>query len=362
MLEALVTLARTTVHTKTHLNITRTATGLVLGVAMFFGWATGTQALTISPPQIEFGVYPGQQADIEVKLYNEDATQAMSVTTETTTFGASAEPGVPQFAESATATDIASWIKLEPGPFTLEPLGRKVMQVSVDVPENAEPGGHYGAILFTFKRANAPADSGQISIDSKVATLLLVRIEGSDIVEAATIKAFGASSGTTWYSHLPIGFTTDYTNTGSIHLKPKGSITITNTFGREVANLEFNSEKGSTLPKETRRYDKEIWAMDTVQPLVGNAWSNFWTAYGNERANFAIGKFTATLNLTAGTGGKVATTASTSFYVLPWHVLTVYGIGFLILLVLIIFGIKRYNSWILKRAKTTNLPPPGSKK
>ncbi len=329
------------------------------GALLFFG-IRGAHALTISPPSIEFGVYPGQQAEITVKLYNEDASQTIQVTTETTTFTSGEAPGEPVFAEAATATDISKWIVVDGGTLSLEPLARKNLSVKVNVPADAEPGGHYGAILFTFKNPNAPQD-GQIVIDAKVATLLLVRVEGGEITESATVQSFGVTGGLSRFSHLPISFTTQYQNTGTIHLKPKGTIAIQNSFGKQVAAIDFNTEKGATLPKTSRRYDKEIWQVGDVEPVTGNAWARFWTSYSNERANYAIGKFTATLSLTAGSGDKVTNTATTTFWVLPWHVIIVYGIVLIVAIILLIILIIRYNAWIRKRATPPTTPNPPAK-
>jgi hypothetical protein len=311
--------------------------------------AAPAKALTISPPSIEFGVQPGQQANLEVKLYNEDQTQAIEVTAETTSWTSGTKPGEPQFAESATADEIAKWIQVGKGPFKLDPQARLNVPVTVDVPATATVGGHYGAILFTFKNPKAPQD-GQILITPKVATLFLVRVDGPDVREAATIAHFGTADGKTNYGHLPISFTTTYQNTGNIHLKPQGKITITNSFGKLVATLTFNDEKGATLPASSRVYNAEVWQVGTVKPLTGNAWSNFWTAYSNEKNNFAIGKFTASIALDAGTVKPFSTAATTTFMVIPWHILIVYGLVIVIFIILLIVLIRKYNAWILKRS------------
>lgn len=348
--------ATTTVNTylKGVLRWTIAVTAATLGFA-FFG-VGGAQALTISPPSIEFGVYPGQQAEIEVKLYNEDASQTVTVTSETTSFTSGETPGEPLFADAESATDIGRWITVEGGAITLEPLARQNVQVRVNVPVDAEPGGHYGAILFTFKNPNT-TDAGQIAIDAKVATLLLVRVEGGEITESATVQSFGTTTGDKWFAHLPVQFTMQYKNTGTIHLKPKGAITVKNSFGKQVAEIPFNVEKGATLPGATRRYDKEVWQVNDVQPVTGNAWSAFWKSFANERDNFAIGKFTATASLVAGSGDSVASTTAVSFWVFPWHVVLVYGIVIVIIVILLVLLIIRYNAWIRKRPTSPTQPP-----
>ena len=303
-------------------------------------------ALTISPPSLEFGVQPGQQANLEVKLYNEDTTQSIVVTAETTTWSAGAKAGEPDFQDSATAVDIAKWITVASGPFTLEPQGRMNVPVSVNVPADATSGGHYGAILFTFKNPKAQQD-GQISITPKVATLFLVRVDGADVVESGTIQSFSTMDGKKTFQNLPVSFVTNIHNTGNIHLKPK-----------VVATIDFNTEKGATLPTTSRAYSNEVWQVGTVQPTAGNVWQQFWKSYKNEKNNFAIGKFTAKADLTAGTTKPFNLTASTTFWVIPWHILIVYGVIVVIAVILITLLIRKYNTWIRKRATETPASTP----
>ncbi len=326
-------------------------------VIVLFTSVHTAQALTISPPSLEFGVQPGQQANLEIKLYNEDATQPIDVTTETTTWTSGAKPGEPNFQESATAEDIAKWITVDKGPIKLDAQGRTTVPVSVNVPADATPGGHYGAILFTFKNPNA-AQNGQISITPKVATLFLVRVDGPNVVESGLIQSFGITGGSTSFQHLPVSFTTVIQNTGNIHIKPKGAITITNSFGKMVATIDFNTEKGATLPTTTRTYTNEIWQVGTVQPVTGSVWNQFWTGYHNERANFAIGKFTAKADLSGGTVKPFTMTASTAFWIIPWHIIIVYGVLAIIIIILLICLIRWYNGWIRRKATPKPTVPP----
>ena len=313
---------------------------------------TPAQALTISPPSIEFSVQPGNQAEFVIKLYNEGETK-QELFLDTTTFTSGQDEGIPVYDFSVPKEDIATWVNLDPAPIVLEPQGRKEVTITVNVPADAAPGGHYGIVAFSSKPPSSGTDKPQVAITQGIGTLLLVRIEG-EIVESATISAFSTIAKT---NRLPVQFSTTYQNTGNIHLKPSGAITITSMTKKVVATIPVNATKRSTLPKSSRSYDA-TWEKGTVKAMATNSWAKFWEEYSNERANFGLGKYTATLALTAGQSNGVVTNATTTFWVLPWHVVLVWGLGFVILLVLLIILIKRYNKWVIAKAQTAKNQNP----
>ncbi|MEK7640012.1 MAG: hypothetical protein AAB424_02655 [Patescibacteria group bacterium] len=326
-----------------------------LGLIVTLGSGSSAHAITISPPSIEFTVQPGNQAEFIVKLYNEGA-EKQELFMNATTFTSGPEEGIPVYDFSAPKEDIATWVKLDAASIVLEPQGRKEVTVAIDVPADAAPGGHYGVVAFSSNPPTAAgAEKPQVAISQGIGTLLLVRIEG-DVVESAQVSSF--SLGGTKLNHLPITFTTVFQNTGNIHLKPTGNITITGMSKKVVATLPMNANKSSTLPKTSRTYTAMWGTSDTVKTTVANAWAKFWQEYSNERANYGFGKYTATVALTAGTANAVATNATATFWVLPWHIFVVWGIGIILLILVLIFLVKRYNKWVVSKAQGTKQNPP----
>lgn len=328
---------------------------LTLGLVGVLGSVATAKALTISPPSIEFTVQPGNQAEFVVKLYNE-STEKAELFMDATTFTAGTDEGIPAYNFATPKEDIATWVKLDPKAIVLEPQGRQEVTIAIDVPANAAPGGHYGIVAFSSVPPTAAgAEKPQVAISQGIGTLLLVRIEG-DVVESAALTSFVTQAK---YNHLPATFDLVYQNTGNIHLKPTGTITITGMSKKVAATLTVNSKKTSTLPKSSRSYSA-VWGNEgTVQTTAGNAWATFWQAYSNERANYAFGKYTATLALTAGQSGAVATNATATFWVIPWHILLVWIIAIILLIILLIFLVKRYNHWVVAKSQgTTNQTSP----
>jgi hypothetical protein len=319
---------------------------LVLGVFSVVLVPAAVQALTLIPPSMEFQVSPGERYTTSVKLHNE-TQNALTLYTEVAPFTAEGETGDPAFNFDAPAADLTKWIEIQAGPIVLEPGARAEIPVAVNVPADAEPGGHYAGIFFSTQPPEAE-EGGQIGIGTKLGTLVLASVEG-DVVEAGQIAQFGLAEGTS-IGRLPATFFTRFENTGNVHLRPTGTITVQNMLGSTAAQLEVNPGGGATLPETVRRYES-VWEKAQVQEAAGGAWTRFRMELANERKNFAFGKYTATLALTAGSVNQISGSAQISFWVVPWRVLTVSGIALALLIILVVLLVKRYNSWVIKRAQ-----------
>lgn len=303
------------------------------------------QAITLIPPSIEIGLKPGKEYSIMIKLYNE-TEKTLELYTEARNFTAKGETGQPEFDFDGEPFGITQWLDIEEGPIVIEPDKRYEVPVKINTPTDADPGGHYATVFFS----TSPPDDGQVTISSKVGTLILARVDG-DITEDGSITEFSTLGAESIYNRPPVEMFARYTNNGNVHLRPTGKITIENMLGSEVASVDFNTSKGATLPNVTRRYEA-VWEKGPVTDVSGNAWTRFWKEYGNETANFALGKHTATLSVTAGTNGAVTSSQSLSFWVFPWRVLLVWGVVVLVVIVGVIFGLKKYNAWIVKKSQT----------
>ncbi|HCM68241.1 MAG TPA: hypothetical protein DIS62_04575 [Candidatus Kerfeldbacteria bacterium] len=300
------------------------------------------EAITLIPPSLELGLIPGQESQTSIKLFNEEST-AVELYTESRNFTATGETGLPLFDFESEQIGLSTWITVEEGPIVLQPGGRYEVPVSILPPANADPGGHYAAIFFS----TTPPTEGQVRISSKVGTLILATVQG-DISESGLIQELATRGGSKLHTRLPITFVTRFKNTGNVHLKPAGTITVKNLFGKTTATLDFNTGKGATLPTTTRLYET-LWEHTAVNATEGSFWTQFWQEYANERNNLAFGRYTAEQRLTAGATNQVQGLATVSFWVLPWRVVLVWSLVGIIILFVLILLIKRYNTWLIRR-------------
>lgn len=301
---------------------------LVLGLAPL-----GASALTISPPLMEFDARPGDSLVDVVKLYNETQEQLV-LTASVQNFKAMGETGTPEFSDAA-ATGLASWIKVDETTVTLAPGERKSVLFTVKVPGDAEPGGHFAGILWA---AGGSAEEGTtgVGLMAKTGALVLVRVAGV-VEEMGRVVSFGTDKPS--YSYLPANFAMRFENIGNVHLKPAGMVEVRNMWGTKVASLAVNENLANVLPNSIRKFDA-VWQKNEV-PAGASEWQK-------ERENFAWGKYTATVVLNYGVGEQTVT-AQTSFWVFPWRVTLFYVVLILIVVLLLVQGVKKYNKWLLKK-------------
>lgn len=309
------------------------------------------RALTLVPPSLEYGVDPGQNVTGKIKLYNE-GTSPVTVFASASNFTAKDEKGTPNFDFATTPTDLASWVSLPEGSLTLNSGDRLEIPITIKIPSNADPGGHYAGVFFGTDPSLQPKEGGQVNIRSLIGTLLIVRVSG-DVKEAAALEQFGMDGGKSTLSRLPATLFVRIKNEGNVHVRPEGTIVITNLFGKKSASLTLNDVNGAVLPKSVRRFDA-TWARTQDPAKVGN----FFSEIGAEWRNFGLGTYTATATVTYGQGHQTLT-RTLKFTVIPWRLLLVEVLGIALIIFLLFFGIRQYNAAIIRKARDPKtLPGP----
>ena len=280
--------------------------------AVFFAlpvYAQNTgEGLTISPPISDLSLKPGDISEQTVRITN-PTDKLMEIYPQVQNFRAKGEGGEPDFypaSNDESKFSLASWIKFSQSKIALTPEQVAEFKYRINVPIDAEPGGHYGVIFFATEPPKTEANSNQVSVASKIGSLVLVRIPG-DIKENGKITDFSANK---FFFKGPVLFTTRIQNSGNIHFKPKGQIIIKNWQGKSIESIEFNTANGNVLPESTRKFE-EKWQ------------SSKWT-FGYFSANLALsyGETNQTLS------GKL------TFWIIPWWLITVLIIIVIILIVI----------------------------
>lgn len=200
--------------------------------------------LTISPLKFELKAKRGQELVKEVTLGNASSS-LVSIETSARDFVAEGEKGKPRFVpEEQSPWSMSRWVKAEPARFDLQAGERKKIKVIIRIPKDAEPGGHYAAILFS----SAPSRGGQTAVVAKLGSLILLRVAGK-IVEKGSIASLVAPR---LVERGPIDFKLRFENKGNVHLKPQGKLKIWRLWGRPLVNLNVGGE--NVLPKSARLF------------------------------------------------------------------------------------------------------------
>lgn len=291
------------------------------------------QALEISPPLLTLEADPGATVKAQLQLRN--VSQAdLIVSAGVNDFVASGEGGTPKILLDEEEMDdnpysLRDWV--QPLRDTLlVPQEIKTLPITLKVPENASPGGHYGVVRFSAS-APDPEDSG-VSLSASLGTLMLVNVSG-DVTESLEIAEFAvAKDGNqgTLFESAPLTFIERLENTGNTHLEPAGQVSITDMFGRKVAAVNVNLPPRNILPSSIRRFEQPL---DSA--VIGD--------------KMLFGRYEAELNMTYGDSEQTVSDTIT-FWVIPYRliiaVVTLLILGFFI----IRFAMKRYNAHILEKA------------
>lgn len=281
----------------------------------------GGSGLIISPPIKEIQISPNGSDSNSIKVTNPNSSTVLNVVVTVEDFQAQGETGQQTFMNPSDANtfSLGNWITIEKN-FTLKGDQTKDIAYKINAPANAEPGGHYGVILFSPTLANPQSlsSSGVMAVP-EIGSLLLVTVPG-DIKYGGSIAQFSAPKKLYLDSTNIISFLTRFQNMGTSHIKPSGNIVITNLLGQTVATIPVNADLGNVLPNSIRKFE------------------NLWTK------KYGFGKYKANVSLVF--GNNQTTTATLAFWIIPWKEVT----GVIVILLILIF-IGRHLRWSAKPDK-----------
>ncbi len=277
---------------------------------------TSQRTISVIPPSFELLANPGDGISDKIRVRN-DSQEETAYEIMVEDFKAIGEEGQVDLiddTQSNTTYSLAKWVTPSPASFTLPAGGETEVSFSINVPKDAEPGGHYCSILV--KMGGNTKVEGGASVASRVGSLILLRVSGN-VKEEANIETFDTDKN--YYEKSPVNFGLRVKNTGNNHIRPQGTLVITNLFGQKITELPLNGL--NVLPDAVRKMDTR------------------W-----EFSAFLANRYTATLVATYGQQNKPLS-ASTSFYIFPKYVGYIAG-GVLLIIVLMIVGRKRVKKLI----------------
>jgi len=301
-------------------------------------------ALTISPTRFEIKGNPGDVLDGEIILINETEN------TETyypsySNFEAQGESGSPAFVEPKDG--LGTWMNIKEESITIFPRQQKIVPFTVNVPKDAEPGGNFAVIFF----GSSPSGSSGVSIGSKTGILILLSVNG-DVREDAGLLNFNTVGKKFFYQTLPVSMEYRFKNDGGDRIKPKGKIIIRNTIFLPTEKLDANPVEGNVLPGSTRKITVDWVKYERPDDFIPSTqfFNKFWNNVEYQWKNFAVGLYSANLNVTYGAEAEHVK-KTVFFFVFPWQLVIV----MILVLIIAFWGgkklIKRYNRHIIAKAR-----------
>jgi len=264
-----------------------------------FAFAAESTGLRLSPPTFEISANPGDTIKNVIRVQN-ISEKNIRVVVDKRNFTAVGEEGSVGLTEEETSFSLASWMTPGWPEFDLPAKSNISFPFEIRIPLNAEPGGHFGSLIFKICGL-LPGQAGA-GVSQELGALILLQIAGKT-KEEATLESFQVKR--SLWEYGPVEFEARVKNEGNVHLKPHGSLSITNVFGKQVANIPI--EGRNVLPGAIRK--------------IPFSW---------DRKNL-FGHYVATLSLGYGDKGKALIT-TTSFWGFP------YRVGGIVLTVLFVLG------------------------
>ena len=269
----------------------------------------------IKPATIEDSAEPGTTKEYDISVSNLSSSPQTYYVYTKDIVGVE-NGGVPVFAdedEEKTGFELTQWLSLDTAEISIEPGQEKSLHLTIDIPENATPGSHFGGIFISLDPPRLRSTGAAVGYE--VANIVSIRIAG-DAVENAQIRSFSTDN----YIHgeAVVDFATRVENKGTVLVRPTGPLEVFNMFGKRVALLTFNESKAGIFPQSTREF--------TIR----------WEDEGP-----GFGRYQAVLSMVYGDKGRQATISSTvSFWILPMNIILP-AVGVLAFLLLATYVIVR---------------------
>ena len=281
--------------------------------------------MTVAPSRQELTIDPGETTAINIKFLNQ-TDSPISGLLKVADFIVENKEGTPTFLEeSPTVTGVtqisprfsaASWITLPYDRMTIAAKDKVLINAKITAPANARPGGRYVAIYFEpggtpTKAAGLPKEAAS-PVAVKIAGLVYMRVSGP-VSEDAWVIQFTAPR---FSQYGPVNITTELANKGDYHIRPKGTITLTNILGKEIDSQLLKEE--NIFPDASRLFENKL----------GQKWM--------------LGKYGAKLTAVYGETGK-ALTATIYFWVFPWKEVTIAILAIVISIILLSTFFRRFK-------------------
>lgn len=282
-----------------------------------FAAAQSSAGVSIEPATIEEPADPGQTLSATLSLTNTTFAEQTFYLFTRDIVGVR-DGNAPEFASGSqelTGFELSTWVVLPTDPYVLGPGESVRVPITIDVPENATPGSHFGGI-FASVEAPRLREIGA-GVGYEVASIITINISGDQVVNAQ-VREF--STDQLVHGSTNVDFTVRIQNTGTMLVRPYGPIKIYNMFGSEVKTLTVNDTAGGVFPGSVR---------------------DFHVSWRDENPGF--GRYRAELAMTyEADAGQRSIDDTLTFWILPLNIILP-ALGVLaVILVVTYFGVKMY--------------------
>lgn len=274
--------------------------------------------LTAIPPRIgedsTLKAKPGEKLQVQLRVKNL-SSQAVNVTTTAQDFILSEDGSTPIAIDDTSSNrwSLASWLTIIPNENTIAPNETVGLNVLIEIPQDALPGGHYAMVLHQPNKVGGGLElqgDSESAVNQRVGTLIYVVVDGV-INEEAYLRNFTFPEFSE-YGPVPFSFTVE--NNSDVHITPQMNIEIFDIFNRKVDDIQVSPK--NIFPITSREFSGE--------------WKRIW----------GFGPYNAKLVMSYGNKGSIVV-ANSSFWLLPIK-LVVAGLTALLTIIILLLSIKKH--------------------
>lgn len=265
-------------------------------------------ALAISPAIVEHVLTPGEKKEFTLRLTN------------MTNFPLPISGSIKNFEpledvqdkKLLSLYDASKWFTIKEPDFILQANQTRTITVTIVPPPAAGPGGHYASVYFQPLLPEGVLTPSTAYLSAKVGALVFLIVPGAleekiaiSEVEAPLLQQSGS-----------LDISTTITNGGNVHISPNGNLVIKNWRGKVIDKLPLRF--GVILPGTNK--------------TATTTWEKSW----------AFGKYTATAQVSYGSGNTEPDEVTVSYWVIPWALILIMVI---VVLPGIFFFIRTKGRW-----------------
>lgn len=156
-------------------------------------------------------------------------------------------------------------VRFDADRFVVDPNDAHTVTVRIENRADLRPGGTYASILVR-QVMTAEVAQGTQPVVPALASQLLIRKKGGEVRNLSLTGIVGLPS---WFTEqIPVSVGLTFSNSGNVHLIPRGSVTVQDFFGRVVAQGIVNDGSLFVLPGLERTIPITIAPSQFVIPLV----------------------------------------------------------------------------------------------
>ena len=232
--------------------------GLILPYAVF---AQSKNIIIVSPQLIQLDLsHDKPEAEF---TYTNETSQTIELTLSMQDVKELEDRGIPDILNLNDSKSykygLSSWASFSNKTLVIGPHESKKVTVFIDK-TRLTLGGHYATVLAELHQLET---SKKVKLRAILSSLIFVRSGSQYEQEIANIQSMEVSSK---FFQFPTSVSFRLQNTGNVDLTPYGILTVTDSWGREVAREVVNENSLITLPDSVRKYTIPLFSPQGVIP------------------------------------------------------------------------------------------------